>query len=114
MTRKRQLRKPVVNRTVGGQRGALSAYTAANHNGRHALSVPVFATDIDGCVTADNLLLLSRLGITGKLADELLKKLNTHTAKTFVNSIGAFKNDLAGRGGKSTDGVFIHENLRSW
>ena len=42
--------------------------------------------------------LLRRLGITGKLADELWKKLNRHTAKTLANSIGAFEHDLAGVG----------------
>ena len=63
-----------------------------------AANLPVFAMDFHGCVTTDNLSLLNRLGITGKLADELWKKLNTHTAKTLANAIGAFKHDLAGVG----------------
>ena len=92
------IEKTIVNRSVRGPTGALSAYTAADHDGHYALSVPVFAMDIHGCVTADNLSLLNRLGITGKLADEHWKKLNTHPAKTLANSIGAFKHDLAGVG----------------
>ena len=87
-----------MNRIVRGLIGAISAYTAADYNGQYPLHVPVFAMDIHGCVTADNLSLLRRLGITGKLEDELWKKLNTHTAKTLANAIGAFKHDLAGVG----------------
>ena len=78
--------------------GALASYTDADHDGNFAANVPVFAMDIHGCVTTDNLSLLNRLKIMGKLADELWKKLNTHTAKTLANAIGAFKHDLAGVG----------------
>ena len=92
------IEKTIVNRSIRGPTGALSDFSAADYDGRYALHVPVFAMDIHGCVTADNLSLLRRLGITGKLADELWKKLNTHTAKTLANSIGAFKHDLAGVG----------------
>ena len=90
--------KTITNKSLFSPTGALAPYTDADHDGDYAANVPVFAMDIHGCVTADNLSLLNRLGITGKLADELWKKLNTHTAKTLANAIGAFKHDLAGVG----------------
>ena len=88
----------ITNKSLLSPTGALASYTDADHDGNFAANVPVFAMDIHGCVTTDNLSLLNRLGITGNLADELWKKLNTHTAKTLANAIGAFKHDLAGVG----------------